>query len=69
MLRFDGAVAAGALGVVCDLVPAPLVVVLLCANAFVAVHDSTNKTPHNVVGRNFIGTLFPARRSRPRAWL
>jgi hypothetical protein len=40
-------------------------VVLLCAKALLAVHGNINRTPPNrtpfsAVGRNFIGTLFPA---------
>jgi hypothetical protein len=67
MRRFDGAVAAGALGVVCAFAPAPLAVlgVLLWAKALLAVHGNINRTPPNrtpfsAVGRNFIRTLFPA---------
>ena len=68
MRRFDGAVAVGALGVVCAFAPAPLVVllgVLLWAKALLAVHGNINRTPPNktpfsAVGRNFIRTLFPA---------
>jgi hypothetical protein len=76
MRRFDGAVAAGALGVVCALALAPLVVllgVLLWAKALLAVHGNINRTPPNrtpfsAVGRNFIRTLFPARCLAPRSW-
>jgi hypothetical protein len=68
MRRFDGAVAVGALGVVCAFAAAPLVVllgVLLWAKALLAVHGNINRTPPNrtpfsAVGRNFIRTLFPA---------
>jgi hypothetical protein len=63
MRRFDGAVAAGALCVVCAL--APLLCVLLWAKALLAVHGNINRTPPKripctPVGRNFINTLFPA---------
>jgi hypothetical protein len=68
MRRFDGAVAVGALGVVCAFVLAPPVVlpgVPLCAKALLAVHGNINRTPPNkttfsAVGKNFIRTLFPA---------
>jgi hypothetical protein len=82
MLRLDGEVAPGALGVVCVLLVAPLGCVLLCvplwvllwAKALPAVDGSTSNTPPNKtadiwIGRNFIKTLFPAWRSAPRAWL
>jgi hypothetical protein len=76
MRRFDGAVAAGALGVVCALALAPLVVllgVLFWAKALLAVHGNIsrtppNRTPFSAVGRNFIRTLFPARWLAPRSW-
>jgi hypothetical protein len=68
MRRFDGAVAAGAFGVVCAFALAPPVVlfgVLLWAKALLAVHGNINRTPPNrtpfsAVGTNFIRTLFPA---------
>jgi hypothetical protein len=68
MRRFDGAVAVGALGVVCVFALAPPVVlfgVLLWAKARLAVPGNIsrtppNKTPLSAVGRNFIRTLFPA---------
>jgi hypothetical protein len=72
MRRFDGAVAAGAFGVVCAFVVAPLVVllgvllgVLLCAKALLAMHGNISRTPpsktlFSAVGTNFIRTLFPA---------
>jgi hypothetical protein len=74
MRRFDGAVAAGALGVVCAFAFVPLVVLLLCAKALLAVHGNINKTPPNrtpfsAVVRNFIRTLFPAQCLALRAWL
>jgi hypothetical protein len=68
MRRFDGAVAAGAFGVVCAFVVAPLVVllgVLLWAKALLAMHGNISRTPpsktlFSAVGTNFIRTLFPA---------
>jgi hypothetical protein len=79
----DGEVAAGALGVVCPVVLFvallfwELLWVLLWANALLAVDGSSNRAPPNrtppnttldsSIGRNFIKTLFPAWRSRPRA--
>jgi hypothetical protein len=77
MLRFDGEVADCPLGAACAFVLllalllwAPFWVLLwalLWAKALVTVNGNTSKTPHITVGRNFISTLFPAWRSRPRA--
>jgi hypothetical protein len=74
MRRFDGAVADGALCVVCACAAAPLLVVLLWAKALLAVHGNINRTPPNrtplnTVGRNFIRTLFPAQRLGTTLWL
>jgi hypothetical protein len=68
MRRFDGAVAAGAFGVVCAFALAPPVVlfgVLLWAKALLAMHGNISRTPpsktlFSAVGTNFIRTLFPA---------
>jgi hypothetical protein len=73
MLRLDGAVDAGALDVcafvllLAALVWLPLWV-LLCAKALQGNTNRSppNSTPFSAVGRNFIRTLFPAWRSRPR---